>query len=59
MRRETAGLLDRRFEKVFRSFFGERNGELSMVKKNHFIVSARWPGAACYKTYRIYARSLS
>ena len=58
MRRETAGLLDRRFEKVFRSFFGERNGELSMVK-NHFIVSARWQGAACYKTYRIYARSLS
>jgi hypothetical protein len=25
--------LDRRFEKVFRSFFVERNGELSMVKK--------------------------
>jgi hypothetical protein len=34
VRRETAGLLDRRFEKVFRSFFGERNGELSMVKKS-------------------------
>ena len=34
MRRETAGLLDRRFEKVFRSFFGERNGEFSIVKKS-------------------------
>jgi len=28
------GLLDRRFEKVFRSFFGESNGELSMVKES-------------------------
>jgi hypothetical protein len=26
--------LDRRFERVFRSFFGERNGELSMVRKS-------------------------
>jgi hypothetical protein len=34
VRRESAGLLDRRFEKVFRLFFGEKNSELSMVKKS-------------------------
>ena len=45
MRRETAGLLDRRFEKVFLSFFGERNSELSMVKKSlHRLREMAGPG---------------
>ena len=58
MRRESAGLLDCRVEKVFRSFFGERNGELSMVKKS-LHRRREMAGRGLLQDLRIYARSLS